>query len=73
MEATAALWAHVGLMRRSSENRNVGSLLREYGLTACIVPLEDFMDQADIDHLSTHIELSIMKVRLRVNEPTTFT
>lgn len=43
-----------------SENRNMGALLREYGLRAAVVPLEAFMGPTDISQLSAHIELYII-------------
>jgi hypothetical protein len=46
--------------RGISENRNIGALLREYGLRAAVVPLEAFMDPADISQLAAHIELYII-------------
>ena len=46
--------------RGISENRNIGALLREYGLRAAVVPLEGFMDPADISQLAAHIQLYII-------------
>ncbi|ELR16965.1 uncharacterized protein ACA1_128520 [Acanthamoeba castellanii str. Neff] len=46
-----------------SENRNIGALLREYGLRAAVVPLEAFMGPTDISQLSAHIELFLCSPR----------
>jgi len=49
-----------------SESRNIGSLLMEHGLEACLVPLESFMDAPEIEGLSAHIELSVIQAKIHV-------